>query len=57
MVNVSQEYLTSATNSLLQTIAELAAKAANLSGSLADANATILQLTSKITELEKQRGA
>lgn len=53
MVNISQEYLTAATNSLLQTIAELASKAANLSGALAEANVTIAEQRAKLAELEK----
>jgi peptidoglycan hydrolase CwlO-like protein len=53
MVHVSQQYLDATINSLLQSVADMASKAAQRSGELADANMTIAQLRARIAELEK----
>ena len=50
---ISQENLNASVNSLLQSIAYMAEKAATVAGQLADANLAIAQLKAKIAELEK----
>lgn len=51
--HMSEEYFKAAINMLLQTNAEIAAKAAGLAGQLADAKAAIEQQQAKIEELQK----
>lgn len=53
MIPVSQQYFDASVNSLLQSVAEMASKAAVLAGQLADANLAIAQLRAKIEELSK----
>ncbi len=53
MIPMTQQYLDATINSLLQSVAEMASKAANTAGQLADANLTIMQLRVRIAELEK----
>lgn len=52
MVNMSQDYFNAATNSLLQSVADMASKVANLAGQLAEAHALIERQRAKIAELE-----
>lgn len=50
---MTQQGVDAMVNALLNSLAEMALKAANLSGQLADANAVIVKQEARIEELEK----